>query len=414
MANMTTEEIANLQKQYMVPTYAPELALVEGKGAWVWDADGKKYLDFLAGISVLNVGHCHSKVVKAVRRQAGQLMHVSNLYFNENQPKLARALAGRAMEGSRCFFCNSGAEANEGLIKLARKWGEDQGRFEIISFKNSFHGRTLATLTATGQDKVKPGFSPLPEGFRHALYNDLESVKEKINDQTAAVLIEPVQGEGGVIPADPEFMLGLEKLCRDQGILLMCDEIQTGLGRTGKWFAYQHFGITPDAISLAKALGGGFPIGAVVAGPQLGEVFQVGSHATTFGGNPLGCAAALAVVDAIEGEQMVQNAETMGNLMVQRLEKSLAKCSNVRNVRHMGLMVGIVMTGPAGQAQKEMQKRGLLTAATAGNVIRLLPPLNINPGQVRRAVKIMKKSFEAAQAGPPEPVGDTEKESTES
>jgi predicted acetylornithine/succinylornithine family transaminase len=415
MAKVTTEEIAGLQSRCLLPTYAPELALVEGRGCWVWDAEGNKYLDFLSGISVLNVGHCHPRVVKAIRKQAGKLMHCSNLYYNEVQPRLAAALTERALPGSRCFFCNSGAEANEAMMKIARKWGSAEGRYEIITFKNSFHGRTLATLTATGQEKVQKGFEPLPEGFRHAVYNDLESVQEKISEKTVAIMVEPVLGEGGVLPADPDFLKGLEKICQDRNLLLLCDEIQTGMGRTGAWFAYQQAGITPDAISVAKGLGGGFPIGAMVAGAKLDEVFQLGSHGSTFGGNPLACAAALAVIEAIDEEGMLANAREMGDLLVQRLERAVAKCSSVRNIRSQGLMVGVVMNGPAARAAKEMQKRGLLTVATAGNVIRLLPPLNIKPAQVRKAVKIMKKSFEAAESGPiPEPAETPVKEETES
>jgi len=365
-----TEEISALHKQYVMPTYAPELALVRGEGAVVWDADGNQYLDFLAGIAVCNAGHCHPKLVAAIRQQAGTLMHVSNLYYNEWQPRLARALSERAL-GGKVFFCNSGAEANEGLIKLARKWGHDQGRYEIITMKQSFHGRTLATLTATGQDKVKKDFDPLPEGFCFAEFNRLESVAEAINKRTAAVLVEAVQGEGGIIPADPAFLTGLEALCRETGILFFFDEVQCGMGRTGKWFGYQHYDVHPDAISLAKGLGGGFPMGAVIASPALSDVFQPGSHATTFGGTPLACAAASAVIEIIEEEDLLENTARLGKQFSE------------------GLELGLVLDRPAADLQKAAQRQGLICLATAVNVLRFLPPLNIDEDQVAQALDML-------------------------
>ena len=282
---MNSTKIAELQKEYLMPTYAPELALVEGSGTSVWDADGNEYLDFVSGIAVLNIGHCHPKMVHAIQDQVETLVHVSNLYYNEKQPLLAKVLSEHSgLPGAKCFFCNSGAEANEGLIKLARLWGSDQGKYEIITMRQSFHGRTLATLTATGQEKVQIGFDPLPEGFIYANFNDLSSIEAVMTSKTAAVLVESIQGEGGVLPADPEFLSDLRKLCDEKGVLLLCDEVQTGMGRTGKWFGFQNYDVQPDAFSLAKALGNGFPIGALVAGETLANTFQVGHHATTFGG----------------------------------------------------------------------------------------------------------------------------------
>lgn len=393
---MNTSEIALVHDQYVMPTYAPELALVRGKGSWVWDADGKKYLDFLSGISVLNLGHCHPRVVKAIRRQAGQLMHASNLYYNELQPKLARAIAEKAGNG-KVFFCNSGAEANEGLIKLARKWGAEQGRHEIITFHNSFHGRTLATLTATGQEKVQKGFEPLPEGFRYARYNELESVKELITDHTAAVLVECIQGEGGVVPADPEFLTDLQELCRSSGILLLVDEVQAGMGRTGEWFAFQSYGLEPDAFALAKGLGNGYPIGAFCAATQVMDVLQPGSHGSTFGGTPLACAAGLAVMETIEKENLLEHVQQISEYFRERIEKQLSRFSLVKNVRGQGLMLGLVCNGPASDLQKELQAQGLLVIATAGNIIRMLPPLTITKREVRKAVQILKKSLDALE-----------------
>lgn len=249
-------EITQLYDKYVVPSYTRSLTLVKGRGATVWDADGKEYLDFLAGISVVNVGHCHPRVTAAITEQAQTLVHVSNLYYTENQARLAEKLAGLAL-GGKCFFCNSGAEANEALIKLARLWGHDDGKYVVITMKNSFHGRTLATAAATGQAKIQKGFEPMPEGFAYAEFNNLESIAAQITDKTAAVLVEAVQGEGGIIPAEKDFLVGLRKLCNEKNILMLCDEVQCGMGRTGHWFAFQASGVEPDAFSLAKALGNG-------------------------------------------------------------------------------------------------------------------------------------------------------------
>ncbi len=386
-----SDEIKNLHHDYVMPTYAPGLALVRGRGAKVWDADGNAYLDFLAGISVVNVGHGHPRVVRAIRAQAGKLMHVSNLYYNELQPRLARELSRRSL-GGKCFFCNSGAEANEALIKLARLWGRESGRHEIITLRNSFHGRTLATLTATGQAKVQQGFAPLPTGFALADFNDLDSVRSAITDKTAAVLVEPVQGEGGVRPATKEFMTGLRNLCDEKNLLLFCDEVQCGMGRTGHWFAYQQYGIEPDAIALAKGLGGGFPIGAIVTGKKLADGFQPGHHATTFGGTPLACAAALAVLEVMDEEDLVENAVEMGALFMERLQKLAAKYSFIEEIRGAGLMIGMVLDRPAKPLEILLQEKGLLALATAENVLRFLPPLNVKASEVRKAAHIVGKA----------------------
>ena len=271
-----------LHGQFVMPTYAPGLTLVRGAGVSVWDDTGREYLDFMAGIAVNNLGHCHPAVVDAIRKQAGILMHCSNLFHNELQPRLAQKLSGISL-GGKVFFCNSGAEANECLFKLARKWGSLAGRFEIITMKNSFHGRTLATMTATGQTKYQKGFEPLMPGFSLAEFNNLDSVRAALTPATIAILCEAVQGEGGIVPATPDFMTGLRALCDERKILLFFDEVQAGIGRTGQWFGYQHYGIRPDGISMAKALGGGFPIGAVAVTPELSDVFQPGNHASTFG-----------------------------------------------------------------------------------------------------------------------------------
>jgi len=388
---MNTAEIAAMQKEYLIPTYAPGIALVKGSGTSVWDADGNKYLDFMAGISVLNVGHCHPNVVKAIQEQAATLMHTSNLYFNEKQPQLAKALAEK-VGGGKCFFCNSGAEANEGLIKLARLYGSKQGRFEVITMKNSFHGRTLATLTATGQEKVQKGFAPLPEGFVYANFNDLDSVKATITDKTAAILVEVVQGEGGIIPADPAFITGLRALCDEKKILLMFDEVQSGMGRTGKWFGFQNYNVQPDAFSLAKALGNGFPIGAIVVAPKFATVFQPGHHATTFGGTPLACAAALAVLDTIEQENLLENAKTMGDLLLKKLKAIADQYNWIECARGCGLMIGLVLNDSALPLQKKLQGKGLLTLATAGRVLRMLPSLTITAEEIELATSLIAEA----------------------
>lgn len=393
----TSEEIIALHKQFVMPTYAPGLVLVKGKGAKVWDADGKEYLDFLAGIAVLSVGHCHPKVVKAIKTQAAKLMHVSNLYYNENQPKLAQALSTRSLNG-KCFFCNSGGEANEGMIKLARLWGHTQGKFEIISMTNSFHGRTLATVTATGQTKYQKGFEPLPTGFVYAEFNNLESVRAAINEKTVAVLVEAVQGEGGIVPALPEFMMGLRSLCNEKNILLLCDEVQCGFGRTGHWFGFQEYGIQPDAFSLAKGLANGFPIGALVASPKLADVFQPGNHASTFGGNPLACAAALATIEVIEEEKLLENATVMGDLFRQKLKKLAKKYAFIKDVRGIGLMIGLVADRPVKPLEVILREKGLISIATHDTVIRFVPPLNVKASQIRQAVKIVDEACAQWQA----------------
>jgi predicted acetylornithine/succinylornithine family transaminase len=393
---MNTKEIAALQEQYVMPTYAPGIALVEGAGASVWDAEGNEYLDFVSGIAVTNIGHCHKRMVKAVQDQVETLVHVSNLYFNAKQPLLARALAEHSgLPGAKCFFCNSGAEANEGLIKLARLWGSEQGKYEVITMRQSFHGRTLATLTATGQEKIQTGFGPLPEGFAYAQFNDLASVEAALTARTAAVLVEAVQGEGGVIPADPEFMPGLRKLCDGHGILLLCDEVQCGMGRTGKWFGFQHYDVQPDAFSLAKGLGNGFPIGAVVAGKKLADVFHPGHHATTFGGTPLACAAALAVIEVIEEEELLANTMMMGAYFVEGLCGIAMKHRQwIAGVRGRGLMLGLVLDVPAAPLQKKLQAKGMLALATAGNILRLLPPLNVSQDEIDSALARIEEACE--------------------
>lgn len=384
---MRTADILEGYRKHVISAYAPPvLALERGRGTRVWDTDGKCYLDFTAGVAVSCLGHAHPRLVQAIRRQAGRAIHVSNLFAHEGHLRLARALTERSI-GGKCFFCNSGAEANEGLIKLARLWGSAQGRHEVVTFRDSFHGRTLATLTATGQEKVQKGYAPLPAGFRYARFNDVESCRAEITDRTAAVLVEAIQGEAGVVPAAPGFLEALQALCRERGVLLLFDEVQCGMGRTGKWFGFQHHAVEPDAFALAKGLGGGFPMGAVVAGPRVCDVFQPGSHGSTFGGTPLACAAALAVVETIEDEGLLAHAEAMGALLIEGLCDAAVRVPCLREVRGRGLMIGVVLDRPAAPLQDALREAGLLTIATAGNVLRLLPPLTVTAAQVRTAVR---------------------------
>ena len=388
-----TEEIKTLFNEYVMPTYSPTLVLAKGRGTKVWDTDGKVYLDFIAGISVNNVGHCNPRVVDAVQRQAAELMHVSNLYYTENQARLAWRLSRLSLDG-KVFFCNSGAEANEGLIKLARLWGHESEKFEIISMTGSFHGRTLATAAATGQEKIQKGFEPMPEGFYPADFNDLDSVRAMITDNTTAVLVEAVQGEGGVVPADEAFFKGIRELCDEHGLLMLCDEVQCGMGRTGSWFGYQAYGVTPDAISLAKALGNGYPIGAVVAGPKLSDVFSPGKHASTFGGTPLACAAALATLDVIEDEGLVAKATTSGAKFQAGLEELAGRYEHVSEVRGKGLMLGLVLDQAAAPVTDILMDMGLLALATADNVIRFLPPLNVKDAELEEAIEMVDEALE--------------------
>ncbi len=389
---MHTQEIIDRYQRYVIPTYAPALALVRGRGSKVWDADGKVYLDFAAGIAVNALGHGHPRVLEALRRQAETLIHVSNLYYNLPQARLAEKLSGLA-SGGKCFFCNSGAEANEALIKLARWHGHAAGRFEIVSMRNSFHGRTLGTMAATGQERIREGFEPMPSGFVYADFNDLESVRKAVTPATAAILLEAVQGEGGVQLASPEFLRGVRTLCDQHGLLLLCDEVQCGMGRTGKWFGFEHAGVIPDAFALAKALGGGYPVGAVVARPELADRMQPGKHASTFGGSPLACAVSLAVLETIEAEGLVARAAEVGKRMMSSLQALAGRFERVRAVRGLGLMIGVELDRPVKAISDLLTDMGLLTVAGHGNVMRLLPPLTIRDAEIDEALEMIEDAL---------------------
>lgn len=376
----------------LFPTYARfPRTLVKGKGSRVWDDQGKEYLDFSAGLAVTNLGHVPEAVKAALVKQLDELWHVSNLFQIPNQEKAARLLT--EVSPAECiFFCNSGAEANEGAIKLARRYQQyvkGNGRYEIITFKQSFHGRTLATLTATGQAKIQQGFAPLVEGFHYATLNDMASVKALVNEKTAAVMLELVQCEGGVLVADPAFMLELAAFCKEQGLLLIIDEVQTGMGRTGQWFAFQHYGIEPDIFTLAKGLGSGVPVGAVAAKGYLREAFSAGSHGTTFGGTPLIMAAVIATIETMQELGAPAKAAATSELLVKRLNEELKGLEHVQEIRGLGLIVGIECDGPVAEKVTALHEAGLLVVTAGPNVIRLLPNLLVSAEEVEEAVSII-------------------------
>jgi len=389
---MNTEEIISMSEKYLMYNYGRiPLAPVKGKGAVMWDAEGNEYLDFVGGIAVNSLGHCHPAVVDAVTRQVQKMLHCSNLYYIEAQALLARLLAeNSAMD--RAFFCNSGAEANEAAIKLVRKYAKKKyGRekVEIVTTLNSFHGRTLATITATGQPKYQEGFEPLPGGFKYVPFNDLDALEQAVGPATCAVMLEPVQGEGGVYPASRYYLEGAQMLCREHGALLIFDEVQTGIGRTGRFLACQHYGVEPDILTLAKALGGGLPIGAMLAAKEAATTFRPGDHASTFGGNPLACAAALAVVEEMLSHGVVENAASVGAYLYDRLNRLAGKYDYVREVRGLGLLLGMELAVAGGDIVKGCLEQGLLINCVNNRVLRFIPPLIISRSDVDRAVEIL-------------------------
>lgn len=381
---------ASLYEKYVMHTYPrADITFTRGEGARLWDDAGNEYLDFAAGIAVCSLGHAHPGVTQAICKQAATLTHVSNLFMNERQAELAEKLITNGMDGV-CFFCNSGAEANEAQIKLARKWGADKGRYEIIAMEDSFHGRTLATLAATGRSKYRKGFAPDMPGFKFAKFNDIESLKNLIDDKTAAVLLEPVQGEGGVLPACAEYLKAVRALCNEKGILLMFDEVQCGMGRTGHLFAYQAYGVEPDTLSMAKGIANGFPMGCMIASRKYADVLTPGTHASTFGGTALACAASSAVIDALTKEGVLENCRTQGAYLMKKLETLAAKYpSCVKGVRGRGLMIGVVLAFPAGELLGILRSKGLIALSAGETVLRLVPPLIVTREQCDRAFDII-------------------------
>jgi predicted acetylornithine/succinylornithine family transaminase len=391
---MNNESIVKMGKDYVMNTYSRHnFALVRGQGSYVWDANGNKYLDMVAGIAVNNIGHCHPKVVEALREQAGEFLHCSNLYWIEPQVKLAKLLVENSF-ATKAFFCNSGAEANEAAIKLARKYSYNKygaGRAEIITAHNSFHGRTLTALSATGQEKYQKGFEPLTPSFKYVPYNDLRAIEEAVGPETCAILLEPLQGEGGVNVPDFGYIQGVREICDKHDLLLMLDEVQTGLGRTGKLFAYEHYGIIPDVITLAKGLGGGVPIGACIAGGDAAEVFKPGDHAATFGGNPLSTAAALATLSVIINERLAEQAAAKYDYIQTKVEAMQNKYPVISHIRGKGLLIGIALNIEAKPIQEKCEKKGLLINCVQNKVLRMVPPLNIAYEDIDKSLAILEE-----------------------
>ena len=389
---MKKQQVIDLDKQHFMPVFNRyKVVLSHGEGPYVFDTDGKKYIDFLAGIAVNILGHAHPALVKALSEQATKLIHTSNLYYTEPQVLLVEKLV--QMTGmDKVFIGNSGAEANEGAIKLVRKYGKKQqaDKAEIVTAEHSFHGRTLATLTATGQPKYQEGYEPLPGGFRYVPYDDKKALEAAVSEKTCAVMIEPVQGEGGVHVPQEGYLQFARDLCNKYGALLVFDEIQTGMGRTGTFLACQGLGVKPDVLTLAKGLAGGVPIGAFLSTDKVAAAFGPGDHGSTFGGNPLACAAALAVLDVIEKENLAQNAKTVGSYLQDSLRKLQNKYPElILNVRGMGLMVGVELSKPGREVVDQCMDQGAFINCTAGNVLRFVPPLNINKGHVDEVIAIV-------------------------
>jgi acetylornithine/N-succinyldiaminopimelate aminotransferase len=410
---MKTENIISLFQEFVIPTYSRfPVAFVRGQGSYIWDAEGKKYLDFGAGIAVCSIGHGHPEIAETLASQARTLIHTSNLYYTEEQGQLAKKIVSHAGKG-KCFFCNSGAEANDSLYKLARKFGHDQNKYEVITALNSFHGRSLAGINATGQDKVKKGFEPAIEGFKHVPFNDLAAMEKAISNKTAAILIEGIQGESGIHLATKEYLLGLRKLCDEKGLLLMMDAVQCGMFRTGRFQSFQRIletkpgepvSFLPDAVSMAKGLAGGISMGAIWVKDSYSNVLGPGTHGSTFGGTPLACSAALKVFEIIERDKLDDNARQIGSFLLNNLNKIDKK--NIQEVRGLGLMIGVELhpnipklavegKTPAALLVQKLHEEGLLTVPAGTHTIRLLPAININQSEAEEALEKIQKVLKA-------------------
>lgn len=390
---MTMKEILESYNDNILLTYTRQpIVFVKGKGSILTDMTGKKYLDFFPGWGVSNLGHCHPKVMGAVREQIGKLIHIPNNFYNPHQAKLAKEL-NRIAFASKVFFCNSGAEANEAAIKFVRAWGQTK-KFEIITTVNAFHGRTMGALTATPQEKYQKPFVPLLEGFKHVPFNDIDALEKAITPATAAIMIELVQGEGGINVATKEYVQAIRKICDAKKILFVVDEVQTGMARTGKMFGYENYGITPDIMTLAKALGGGLPIGAMLVKKDLADVFKPGMHGSTFAGSPLVTKVALGVIKAIGEDKILSNVKTQGAYLTQKLEGLKTKHQIIKEVRGLGLMIGVELTQEGAQIFKECLNRGLIINCTQGNVLRIMPALNVTKRQIDKAIFILDKAME--------------------
>ncbi len=388
---MNTDEIKQLNDNHIINTYgARKMALVRGEGMKLWDADGKEYLDFFAGIAVANLGHCHPAVTDAICKQAHTLVHVSNLYYIEPQVKLAALLCKHSF-ADRWFFCNGGAEANEAALKIARRYWAEKGTPKpvLLSTHQSFHGRTMATITATGQPKYQKGFEPLMPGIRHIEYDDVAALEAALTPDVGAVILEPIQGEGGVRVPDPGYLAKVRALCTSKNVLLIFDEVQTGLGRTGKLFAYEHYGVKPDIMTLAKGLGNGVPIGAMGCTKEVASGFAPGSHACTFGGNPLSTAAAVATMTALTAPGFIEGAARTGAYFFDKLDTLAAKYSQIVEVRGKGLMIGIEMKDPVAPVIEKLLDAGIVCGPAGPNVLRFIPPLIVTTADIDRVVSIL-------------------------
>jgi acetylornithine aminotransferase/acetylornithine/N-succinyldiaminopimelate aminotransferase len=398
---MTTTDVSKrdwvaLEHKYYQGTFKRQpVTFVKGQGTRVWDSDGKLYLDLVAGIAVNVLGHCHPAIVKAVQEQVTQLVHVSNLYYNTRQIELAEQL-GKLSGGMRSFFSNSGAEANEGAIKLARKFGRvhKNGAYEVISMERSFHGRTLATTAATGQAFYQATWVPLPDGFKQVPFNDLAALKAAISEKTVAILLEAVQGEGGIWEGNPAYIRGVRKLCDEQNLVMICDEVQAGMGRTGKFFSWEHFGIVPDIVTMAKGLAGGVPIGAMLTGPRT-DLFEPGDHGTTFGGNPIACAAGVATIKTILDENLIENAAAIGNYCRAKFEAFCQKYDFIDSPRGIGLMQAVnVKHDLAPTIVQQALEHGLLLNALGTSTLRIVPPLIMTKADIDEAAELLDKALE--------------------
>ncbi len=396
-----TNDLIETADRVIAATYSRfPILLTKGDGCTLYDANGRAYMDFVAGIAVCNLGHAHPSIAQAIADQARRLVHVSNLYYTEPQTTLAEWLVEHSF-ADRVFFCNSGAEANEAAIKLARKYFKDRGspeRFRIITMEESFHGRTMATLSATGQAKIRKGFEPLVDGFEIVPFNDLEAVRDAVTGETCAVMLEPIQGEGGVRCPAPGYLEGLRALCDQEGLLLIFDEVQTGMGRTGKLFAYEHSGMTPDIMTLAKALANGLPMGAMLAKEEVASSFTPGSHASTFGGTPLVAAAALRVVKVLVEEGVLGNCERVGRYFKDRLLDLKSKYAFIREVRGKGLLLGLDLACDGISIVKACMERGFLINCTQEHILRFIPPLIIREGQIDSLIVCLDSIFEEVAA----------------
>lgn len=386
---MNTKEVINLYDNYVIDNYYGRLkkVIVRGEGNYIYDADGNKILDMFPGWAVSGLGHCHPKVVEAIRKQAGELIHMDNTFYMEKQAVLAELLSKRAF-GGKCFFCNSGAEAVEAALKLARIHTSKE-KYKFITALGGFHGRTFVAMTATAQPKKHEGFLPLLPGFIYVPFNDTEALEEAFDDEVAAVMVEPIQGEGGINPASEEYLEAIRELCDKNGAVMILDEVSTGIGRTGKWFGYQHFDVIPDIITMAKALGNGVPIGGIMAKPEVAASLEPGTHATTFGGNPLVCSAAIAVIETIDKDNLLDNATKMGDYAADKLNQLKSKYPIIDHVRNVGLMIGVQLTVPGGEIVDKCLEKGMRINCTQSTVLRFMPSMIVTAEQIDKAIEIL-------------------------